>query len=130
MFSDRGLTQAENDAAQLYAWKFMKYITNGQANAEICINGSEGYVPVRYSAYETEFFQEFMEEGERYAMCYQVVVDDVNSSGGYLVSPAFKGSATLRDECGTMLTASLNAENKAAISELVNRCINNTKLKM
>ena len=130
MFNDSGLSQEQNELAKLYAWKFMKYITNGQVNAEICVNGSEGYVPVRYSAYETRFFQEFMEEGERYAMCYKVVVNDVNTSGGYLVSAAFKGSATLRTECGTMLTAALNAANKDALSALVNRAISNTKLKM
>ena len=130
MFNDRGLSAEVNDATQLYAWKFMKYITNGQINAEICVNGSEGYVPVRHSAYETAFFQEFMEEGERYAMCYKVVVDDVNSDAGYLVSPAFKGSAALRDECGSLLTAALNAANKEAIPALVNNCVNNAALKM
>ena len=71
-----------------------------------------------------------MEEGERYAMCYKVVVNDVNTSGGYLTSAAFKGSATLRNECGTMLTAALTAENKDALSALVTRAINNSKLKM
>ena len=130
MFNDRGLSEEVNNATQLYAWKFMKYITNGQVNAEICVNGSEGYVPVRHSAYETAFFQEFMEEGERYAMCYKVVVDDVNSDAGYLVSPAFKGSAALRDECGSLLTAALNAANKEAIPALVNTCVNNAALKM
>ena len=130
MFNDRGLTKEQNDKLQLYAWKFMKYITNGQVNAEICVNGSEGYVPVRHSAYETKFFQEFMEEGERYAQCYKVVVEDVNSEGGYLVSKAFKGSASLRDECGSMLTAALNAANKEAIPALVTRAINNASLKM
>lgn len=130
MFNDRGLDKDVNEKAQRYAWKFMKYITNGQVNAEICVNGSEGYVPVRHSAYETSFFQDFMAEGERYAQCYKVVVEDVNSEGGYLVSKAFKGSASLRDECGSMLTAALTAANKDAIPDLVNRAINNASLKM
>lgn len=130
MFNDRGLDKDANEKAQRYAWKFMKYITNGQINAEICVNGSEGYVPVRHSAYETSFFQEFMAEGERYAKCYKVVVEDVNTEGGYLVSNAFKGSASLRDECGSMLTAALTAANKEAIPDLVNRAINNASLKM
>ena len=130
MFNDRGLSQEQNDRIQLYAWKFMKYITNGKVNAEICVNGSEGYVPVRYSAYETKFFQDFMEEGERYAMCYKVVVNDVNSKARYLVSAAFKGSAALRNECGTMLTAALNAANKEAIPTLVSNAIKAAKLKM
>ena len=130
MFNDKNLASEQNELNKLYAWKFMKYITNGRVNAEICINGSEGYVPVRYSAYETSFFQEFMEEGERYAKCYRVVVNDVNSEGGYLVSSAFKGSAALRDNCGTMLTAALRANSKDAIPALVDKAINDTTLKM
>lgn len=130
MFNDSGLSKELNDQTQLYAWKFMKYITNGQANAEICVNGSEGYVPVRNSAYETSFFQTFMEEGEKYAKCYKVVVEDVNADGGYLVTPAFKGSAALREECATLLTASLRAGSRDEIPALVQRAIDNASLKM
>ena len=130
MFNDRGLSSEANALAQKYAWKFMKYITNAQASAEICVNGSEGYIPVRNSAYETAFFQEFMDEGERYAQCYKVVVDDINSDAGYLISPAFKGSASLRNECGSLLTASLRADSKGDIPALVTRAINNALLKM
>ena len=127
LFSDSGLSEALNEATQLYAWKFMKYITNGQINAELCVNGSEGYVPVRYSAYSTEFFQEFMEDGEKYAQCYRVVVDDITN---YLVTPCFKGSAKLRDECGSLLTAVLNAEDASNIDTLMQRAIDNATLAM
>ena len=54
----------------------------------------------------------------------------MNSEGGYLVSKAFKGSASLRDECGSMLTAALTAANKDAIPALVERAVNNASLKM
>ena len=107
----------------------MKYITNGQVNAELCVNGSEGYVPVRTSAYETAFFQEFLEEGEEYAKCYRVILDDINMSAGYLVSPAFKGSAALRDECGTLLTAAIQAASPEDISGLLQTCVDNAYLK-
>ena len=130
MFNDKGLTQEANDLAQLYAWKFMKYITNGQASAEICVNGSEGYMPVRNSAYETSFFQTFMEEGEKYAKCYKVIVNDINNDANYLVSPAFKGSASLRNYCGSLLTAALNKDSKSELPALVTTAINDAKLKM
>ena len=130
MFNDSGLSKEQNDQIQLYAWRFIKYLTNGKVNAEICVNGSQGYIPVRYSAYETRFFQEFMEEGERYAMCYKVVVNDVNNNARYLVSSAFKGSATLRDKCGTMLTAALNADSRDDLPGIVNSAISSAKLKM
>lgn len=128
LFSDNGLSDEVNEATQLYAWKFMKYITNGQTNAELCIAGSEGYVPVRYSAYETKYFQQFMAQGEKYAQCYKVVVDDINAEGGYLVTPCFKGSADLRDECGTLLTAALRGDD--TIEKLVKKAIDNALLHM
>lgn len=129
IFNDSGLSTEKNDQTTLYAWKFIKYITNAQANAELCVNGSEGYAPVRYSAYETEFFQEFMEYGEQYAMCYDVIVNDINVNAGYLVAPAFKGSAALRDECGSLLTAAIRAADKTSIPGLIDRCISNARQK-
>ena len=129
IFNDSGLSTEKNDQTTLYAWKFIKYITHGQANAELCVNGSEGYAPVRYSAYETEFFQEFMEYGEQYAMCYDVIVNDINLNAGYLVAPAFKGSAALRDECGSLLTAAIRAADKSSIPGLIDRCISNARQK-
>ena len=130
LFNDKAISETENELRLTYAWKFLKYITNGQVNTELCINGSQGYVPVRYSAYETATFREFMEEGENYAKCYRVVVSDVNSDGGYLIAPSYKGSAALRDECGALFTASLNANSKDAIPGLVNTAINSASLKM
>lgn len=129
MFNNLSVSNEINQATKLYAWRFLKYITNGKVNAELCINGSEGYVPVRYSAYETEFFSAFIEEGERYAMCYKIVID-INSDAGYLVSPAFKGSAELRDQCGSLVTATFNATSKEEIPGLIQTAIDNTRQKM
>ena len=129
IFSDNGLSKELNDQTKLYAWRFVKYITNGEVNADLCINGSEGYVPVRYSAYDSKLFTEFMDVGERYARCYDVVVNEINTNCGYLVADAFKGSAALRDECGTLLTAAIKA-NKADIPGLVSQAIQNATLKM
>lgn len=129
MFNNNAISEAENYATKLYAWRFLKYITNGQVNTELCVNGSEGYIPVRNSAYETELFQTFMEEGEKYAECYKVVISDINTDAGYLVSPAFKGSAELRDQGGTLITGVLNATSDDQIDGLLQTAIDNAYLK-
>ena len=129
LFNDTGLGTEKNEQTKLLAWKFMKYITNGEVNADLCINGSEGYVPVRYSAYDTKVFEDFMVGGENYAKCFDVVVNEINVNCGYLVTDAFKGSAALRDACGTMLTAALKA-NKADIPGLIQQAIDAASLKM
>ena len=84
---------------------------------------------MRYSAYETEFFQEFMEYGEQYAKCYDIIVNDINVNAGYLVAPAFKGSAALRDECGSLLTAAIKATDPSTIPTLIDRCVSNARQK-
>ncbi len=69
-----------------------------------------------------------MEEGEQYAKCYDVIFNEINVNAGYLVAPAFKGSAALRDECGSLLTAAIKA-NKADIPSLIDRCVSNARQK-
>ena len=126
LFNSTGLTPEVNSATLKYAWKFLKYVTNAAVNVDLCVNGSEGYVPVRYSAYETAQFLEFVDAGEEYAKCYKVVVNDIDD---YLVTDAFKGSAELRDQCGILLTGVCNAKDKNSIPGLIDQAVRNAKLK-
>ena len=125
LFHDNGLDAKVSEATELYAWKFLKFITNGEVNAELCTRGSEGYIPVRYSAYETSIFTTFMEEGEDYAACNKVVINDIR--GRYFVSPAFKGSASLRDKCELLFSSVLTAS-KDQIPTLLDNYINQATL--
>ena len=99
------LSKEANDERAKYGWQFYKYITNPDSNVYLCIYGSEGYLPVRYSAYDTPEFAEFLENGEIYAETAQVLINDIN--GNYFNSAVFKGSAELRDQCGGIVTAAL-----------------------
>ena len=95
----------ENDEKMRYAWQFAKFITNPVVNDYLCIYGSEGYLPVRYSAYETNEFLTFMEEGETYAESAKVLINDID--GHYLNTDVFVGSAQLREQIGGALTQAL-----------------------
>lgn len=99
------LTDEQNDKKMRYAWQFAKYITNPAVNDFLCIYGSEGYLPVRYSAYETNEFLEFMDGGEIYAQSADVLINDID--GHYLNSDVFVGSAQLREQIGGALTQAL-----------------------
>ena len=92
------LTDAQNDAEMYYAWQFAKYLTNPANNVRLCIRGSEGYIPVRYSAYETAEFMDFLDEESIYSMSAKVVIDEI--AGSYYSAPVFPGSAELRDKVG------------------------------
>lgn len=85
-----------------YAWKFLKYLTSSEVNAELCVNGSEGYVPVRTSSYDTDFFNIFLEEGEFVADVADTVINEID--GHYLNTPCFKGSAAAREAAGGIIT--------------------------
>lgn len=87
-----------------YAWKFLKYITNAEINTSICFDGSEGYMPVRTSAYETDLFLDFMENDDEYSHTAQIIIEDIGNK--FFNTPVFKGSTVLRDQVGGLLSDS------------------------
>ena len=120
------LTKAENDLATLYGFKLLKYLTSTQVNVEMCITGSQGYVPVRESCYETEVYAEFIEEGELYAETASVLLNDID--GNYLTTKCFKGSAALRTNVGGIISAVLTGT--TTIDVAFTNAINNTRLEI
>ncbi len=129
VYVTQGLTATVLNAADdtdgmkaLYSYKFLKYLTSTDVNTQLCINGSEGYVAVRESCYETALFQEFSNSGEMIGDVAKVVVEEID--GSYYNTPVFKGSAYARDAVGGIIaqvftglsdidTAFANAENTA-----------------
>lgn len=110
----------------LYAWKLLKYLTNAEVNVDICIRGSQGYIPVRTSAFETDEFLDFLETGEGYADTANVLLEDID--GNYLSTAVFSGSSKLRDEVGSIITVVLKGEK--SVSDAFDDAIENTKLVM
>ena len=92
---------ATNDLQMKYSWMFAKFLTNPAANVRLCIRGSEGYIPIRYSAFEDADYIEFLEEPSIYATAAKVLIDEIADS--YYNAPVFPGSAELRDLCGGIL---------------------------
>lgn len=84
-----------------YAWKFLKYITNADVNTAICFDGSEGYMPVRTSAYETSLFLDFMENDDEYSHTADVIINDIGNK--FFNTAVFKGSTVLRDQVGGII---------------------------
>lgn len=116
--------QTEGYWRTYYSWEFMKYLTNPEVNAKICVLGSEGYVPVRYSAYETTVYQQFMQDlTDPIAATSDILQNDIN--GNYIVTPVFVGSAQLRDQVGTILNTVCTQS--ISVTEAFNNAINNAK---
>lgn len=106
------ISDEENDLKMKYAWQFAKFLTNPDNNVYLCVYGSEGYLPVRYSAYGTNAFTTFLEEGEIYADSANVLINDID--GHYLNTDVFVGSAQLRVQIGGALTQTLLGNKPAA----------------
>lgn len=120
------LTEAQNNQAVLYGFKLLKYLTSTQVNVEMCVTGSQGYVPVRESCYETETYAEFSEEGELYAKTAQVLLDEI--AGNYLTTKCFKGSAKLRTAVGAIISSYLSGN--SSLDDAFAEAINSTKLEI
>ena len=120
-------TQGEDaDIRTHYAWEFVKYITNPDVNARICVLGSEGYVPVRVSGYESAIYQEFLtDSNDPYVQTSLVLQNDIQDKGDYIVTPVFVGSSTLRDQVGTILSAVITQNQ--TVSQAFSAAINNAK---
>lgn len=87
-----------NDKKARYGWEFIKYITSPTNNVDLAME-SKGYVPVRYSAYETESYQEFLnikDEKDYSVKVANGVINEIN--GNYFNYPVFKGSAEARTQ--------------------------------
>ncbi len=127
MLRNPGLSDKENDERNLYAWKFMKYLTNPDVNVELCTYGSEGYSPVRQSAYTTDEYMEYLEWGEQYADTAKVVLNDIGTK--YFTTAVFPGSATLRDQVGGIITNVLTG-NEESVTSAFDVAINQSHLAM
>ena len=113
-----GISDEENELRVRYAWQFAKFLTNPDTNVYLCTYGSEGYVPVRYSAYETEAYQTFLKEGELIAETSRVLTNKID--GKFVVTDVFIGSAELRDQAGGILTQVFTGKDtKTAIDEAI-----------
>ena len=123
MLNNPSLEKADNEAAIKYGWKLIKYLTSKQVNVSLCVNGSEGYSPVRTSCYTTETYSDFIDGGEGYAEAALVTQNDIN--GRYYNSAVFPGSATLRQEVGSLVTNVLNG--KSTLDDAFTTAINNAK---
>lgn len=92
---------------QLYAaWLFYKFATNSDNAANL--STLTGYNPVRRSAFETDFYQDWATQtatqGSSKLIRDALEFADDNYADAYYTSPAFRGSAVARTEVGGIIT--------------------------
>lgn len=116
-----------NDAnKELAAWLFYKFMTNEDNAPVLAVN--TGYLPVRYSAYDSEEYAEIQQtEGKtgaelvlgETATYAQTVANDLYAS------PVFKGSAKARTAVDTLVGDCVSAKgDDAAVTTKINEAFN------
>ena len=93
------------DAERLAAWLFIKYITDAEQTAKWSM--LTGYLPVRYSGYNSDIYQEFLNNPDP-----DYIYESMTANAAYLqityneFDPAFAGSVTssnARTEAGAAM---------------------------
>lgn len=93
------------DAERLAAWLFIKYITDAEQTAKWSM--LTGYLPVRYSGYNSDIYQEFLTDPDP-----DYIYESMTANAAYLqigyneYDPAFAGSVTssnARTEAGAAM---------------------------
>lgn len=84
------------------AWLFYKFCTRAE-NAAFMATSSTGYDPCRVSSYSTEYYLNWLEEqeGTIYSAASAVTRDISDKT---FFTPVFKGSATVRDQVGGIIS--------------------------
>jgi len=119
-------TEAQNAMETKYAFKLLKFLTQADNNASLCTKGTEGYLPVRESAYYTDAYIDFISGGGYIAKTAEVVTDQIQ--GSFLSTACFKGSSELRTQVTGMVSSILL--NMATVTEAVDKAISETVKKM
>jgi len=94
-----------SDAERLASWLLITYLTSTEATAQWAKD--TGYLPVRYSAYDSDFYQDFLNDPDP-----DFLYESMTANAAYLQVDAFKydsafanrvTSSDVRDEAGLAL---------------------------
>ena len=105
-------TASDANNRALASWLFYKFLTN-TTNSTYWATET-GYMPVRYSVYETEAFMDYANTDGKPQMSTELLgaktarfSQVVSSSDELFFSPVFKGSSEARQQVGSIMTQSL-----------------------
>lgn len=130
IMKDPKKSDAENEKLTKYTWKLLKYLTNKEVNTQLCLDGSEGYLPVRESAYGTKKFLSWQATGGYLVDTANVTLEDIDNH--FLSTACFKGSSELRKQVGSAIGTYFvgNSKELSSAKDVVDYIVSQTSLKM
>ena len=106
------------------AWLFYKYMADPENNARLALDNS--YDPIRMSSYETDYYDMYISyAGQHMGLRYDIPAITSKLRENYMTSPVFKGSATARDQIGSIITYIIRNDisSAAAIKKAYEKCL-------
>lgn len=126
---DTSVSDEVNDLRLKYAWKFYKYLIMPNTNVALTVNDSQGYVPIRKSAYATPTWGKIIspdtEAGEEITY-YTHTANVVQSIDYHFYSTkVFKGSDKYRENMTTAVKDLIKSDD--TIDDILATLIRETK---
>lgn len=122
------LFKKSNEQQMIAAWLFAKYMTSAEKSAEFCI--PSGYAPIRYSAYETDAWDNYVASIEtnpttmvkaQDKLVKEAIEMFLNNGDSFFTSAVFNLSSKTRTEVGALLVRILayDATDEAALDAYI-----------
>lgn len=108
----------------LASWIFLQYLTTEEV--QVSFASTEGYSPVTNTAINSKDFQDFLSSDTTYSVQRDAILNVIEYKDSTFTTPAFLGSALVRDEVGKIINKASNGKNAIIdINNIFNQALAN-----
>ncbi len=101
----------KEDAQEVLAsWLFLQYLLT--EDTQVSFAKTEGYSPVTSTAIESKNFQDFLNSDKTYSVQRDAILNVMEYKDKTFITPAFNGSALVRDVVGKLLDKSVMSKKR------------------
>ena len=100
----------EDNQEVLASWLFLQFLLTNEVQLDYI--KTEGYAPVTYSVINSKEFNNFIESDEIYSVQRDAILNVLEYKSKTFVTPAFTGSALVRDNVGTLIDKATMSKKK------------------
>ncbi|MBE6136848.1 MAG: extracellular solute-binding protein [Erysipelotrichaceae bacterium] len=100
----------ENSQEVLASWLFTQFLLTEETQVNFA--KTEGYLPVTTTAVESEAFQSFLSSPDTYSVQRDAILNVIEYQDYTFVTPAFNGSALVRDVVGKIIDKSVMSKKR------------------
>ena len=112
----------EDNQEVLASWLFLQFLLTNEVQIDYI--KTEGYAPVTYTAINSREFNQFINSDEIYSVQRDAILNVLEYKSKAFVTPAFTGSALVRDNVGTIIDkATISKKKEIDIESLFKKAL-------